>query len=264
MRRSQNARRVRPFVVTLLLVTLAPVASADTLAQFQEPARGTDQSWTFTIANDEAYLPHAVIFLNPLAAPSFELSVTAPNGTTVFDHKGQRGIQTLPGLAPEGEYRIRMTGSGTFVMTRHFLGTFRDYEREGNATTVRNATVTDVNRTLQGTEAWFLQAASSWYVHVTGNVSVEWDNVGAKDVAATALHLETPVNQTASSPLPYLLLVRGAPGTRYSIHLDPAPDIAPAPASTTPAAKSPGPGLALVACAALIGAVALRRLRPKA
>lgn len=253
---------MRLLLAALVACMLFPVASAETLASFQEPHTGADQVWDFTLDNDDAYVPHVVLFMNPVRSPSFEISVYAENGTKIFDHKGARGVQTLQALEP-GHYRFGVTGAGTFLATRHFLDAHPEHTRVNGTLTSTNVTTTDVSRVLEApTEAWLLVPQQSWHVHVTGNVSVEWSSFNAADLASSAKHLTTPVNETAVYPFPVVLLLRGQPGARYEIHMDPAPEV-PSGAPTQ-AAKTPGPASATLACAGVIAAVALRRVRPKA
>lgn len=233
------------------------------IVDLQEPRTAADQVWDFVVEGDEANVQHVVLFLNPLTIAAFDVTVYAPNGTKVFYHHGQRGVQTIPAL-PAGTYRIGVTGSGTFLVTRHYLDTANQEVREDGVLVRKNVTTTDVNRTLQGTEAWLLVPTRPWNVQVEGNVSVQWAPLNLGDPVHAGARLDTPVNRTAEYPIPTLLLVRGAAGTRYSIHLEPAPNAPPTASSAAPpGAATPGPGLALLACAALIAALAWRRARPK-
>jgi len=236
--------RLLPALLVAILCAAPAALAEDTLTSFETPHQGKDAQWTFLVEGREAYNASAVVFLNAVRSP-FEIMVRAQNGTTMFDQKGARGIQTLPPLAP-GRYTVVVKGDGTFSITQRYL------DAAGTA-----GGVTDVNATLGATQGWVIVPSQAWRVFVNGSVSVDWDDLVTAGGSANLERLEAPLNHTILAGRPAFLLLRGDPGSAYSIHLEPAPDLAAA-ASAPPAAKTPGPTLALVACATLL-ALALRR-----
>lgn len=248
MTRGRNLRDVRLVLVAFLaLLTALPSALAvDTLASFQEPRTGTDQVFDFLVQGDEARNASAVLFLNPTKS-SFEILVYAENGTVMFDHRGGRGIQTLPPLEP-GRYRFFLRGAGTFAATSRHLAALNN----------RTPLVTDVERKLaEPAEGYVFVPLQPYEVHVDGNVTVDWMDMTKPDVASGTEHLATPVNRTVPIGKPAYLLVRGAVGTPYTVHLNETtlPD-APTPSSP---AKTPLPGAPLAALGLTLAAWACRR-----
>lgn len=224
----------------LALVLLAPLASAETLANFEEPRKGVDALYPFTISNDEANEPRAVIFRN---APTrgFGLILYDDKGEEVWIKNGTRGVQTFPGF-PAGNYRFFIRGDGWFQVADKFL------DRKDHPTIPH---VLNTTATLEGTDAYVIAPSRNWTIDISGNVSVEyWDMTGISE------NLTAPFNRTARLGSVYVLTVRGEEGAPYSIGFTPVDLPPPEPRRN----DSPAPALPL-ALGAVAAAFALVRFR---
>lgn len=229
----------RLLLALLLLPLAAPLAAATTLSDFEEPQRGEDLVVPFTVTSEEANKPRAIIGRVQPGA-TFTVSVYAPNGSAVYDRRFTSGIQTFPGL-PEGDYRLAIrAGLGEVQVTEKFLD-------RANAT---SAGLTDVSRTLDGTDAWVLSPSRNWRVEVEGEgLKVEVWNLRVPGLPV----LDAPANFTAELGHVYVMTLRGEEATPYRIRLVPI-EAPPAPTNDTPAPAVPA------ALAALVGlALVLRR-----
>lgn len=230
---------MRPVPPLLLLVLLAPAASAATLADFEEPHEGLDKVYPFDLTAEDAEKPHAVVFRSTPGKP-FGLQIVDAKGTEMWIKNGSRGIQTFPTLEP-GPYRFVLRGQGSFQVTDKMLDR-RDHPIIPH--------VLNVSPTLEGpADAYVLAPSSNWTLDVGGNVTVEyWDLAGAAET------VQAPFNRTARWGSAYVLTVRGEPGTPYTIGFTP---------TTLPerARDAPGPALPLAIAAVGLALLAGRRLR---
>lgn len=205
----------RSALLLLALVALAPAAAAqaETLASFEEPHRGVDAVWDFTVLQEEAGEQRALIFRNPVGA-GMGIVIFDSTGKEIFTKNGSRGIQTLPNLTP-GNYRFFVRGSGEFQVTE------KAFERtiEGNVST-----------TLRGADAYVLTPTRHYQVQLDGDVEAEfWD------MTARAETLTPPAARDVKPGKAYILTVRGDEGAQYGIRLTP---------TDAPAEENGTPGLA--------------------
>lgn len=239
---------LRPLAVLLILLTLAPLAGTasaqETLSldDLEEPQKGVpDTVWRLLVTEEQANETRAVVFRNSLRQ-SFNLSIVASNGTTVFEDQGARGVRTLPGLP-----------AGTYTMLIRF--------REGEFQVIGPAFGVNLNASTNGTirgkaDAYVVAVKSGFNLTVSGNVQAEWFDIRLTEPE----HPSMPFTRTALPGSAYVLTLRGAEGTPYSIDLAPTTYVPP---TATPDHSGhdegiPGPGLLLVLLAAL-GAVVVRR-----
>lgn len=220
----------------LLLLLLAPLAGAATLADFEKPYRGAPESGgviPFTVTEEEAGEMRILIYRN---SPTrvFNLSVVGESGKTVFEKAGTRGVQTLPALEA-GNYRFAITRApGEFQLTT------RDLSK-----------LLPVEETLRGpADAFVFVAENRLNLTFEGNVTIEAFNLQ-----------KTPETHPANTTLTiekrevFVFTLTGEEGTPYSITKEDLPD-APPPANETPA-----PGLAALALAAFVAMRARGRRR---
>lgn len=198
----------------LMVVLLLPVAAAqETLADLEEPHRGTDKVWEVTVTPEEADKARALIYRNGPRSV-FGLIVYDASGAEIFSKNGTRGVQTLPAL-PQGAYRFFVRGSGAFQVTDKIVG--RTVE----------APLDDVG--LAGTDAYVLSPRVAENVTIDGSVHVEW-----WDLTDNAVDLAAPFTRHADPGGVYILTIRGDEGALYSLTLVEA-EAPPTPPSGTPA-----------------------------
>lgn len=210
----------------LLLVLLSPTAlAAESLSDLEEPHKGTDKVWDVTVTNAEANARRVLIYRNEVGH-GFGLIIYDSTGAEIFVKNGTRGLQTLPELAA-GEYKFFVRGAGEFQVTDK---AFERIIKENNVST-----------TLRGTDAYVLSPSRYWKVDFTGDVTVEWWALTEK-----AESLTSPVNRTAQAGQGYVMTLRGAEGTPYTISMTP-----------TDAPVTESPSIGLVALLAGVVGVAL-------
>lgn len=222
-------------ILLLVCATCLPHANAqtsETLASLEEPHEGSDRVWDITVTEDEADEDRILIYRNQVGK-RFNVSITNAEGKEIFTKRGDRGVQTLPGL-PAGQYKFFVRGTGAFQVTDKGFGKTIP---EGN-----------VSANLSGTDAYVLTSQKYYNVSFTGNVSVEW-----LSLVSSPDGFEAPGMRLAQAGLPYIITLRGNEDAPYTISFD----LAPAP--PTVEKDTPAPGMALVVFAALGGAFLLRR-----
>lgn len=235
-------RLVLLLVLVLLLAPLA--AAAPPLASLQEPVHSEPPAGAvaaFTPTSDEVARQHYVVIqtgVNYLV----RLKLVDEGGRTVWEEpSATNGIRPFPSNLSAGTtYKLVIAGPADVQVTSRALRTVADTQP------------TNVSDTLDGTHAWLFQSSKGWKVRVEG-ADAEWRKLAGNSVFGNGT-----ATFDAVPGQPYVLTLRGEPGSTYAIDMEEHEF-----ASQTPATKE-SPGAPLAIALAMVALAALVRARRRA
>lgn len=247
MTRVLRAPRAPAALAFVLLALLAPAASAQrtlSLDDLEEPQKlPADGNLRVIVTEEQANDPRAIIFRNPIRS-GFGLAVIDPAGRTVYEDNGSRGVQTLPGL-PAGTYTFLVRfREGEFQVVGPAFGVNRNESANGSI----------VGRA----DAYVVAVRSGYNFTVSGDVEAEWFDIRMTEPE----HPSIPFTRTGVPGGAYVLTIRGAEATPYSIDVEPTTYVPPTATPDHSAHEEnglPGPGIVLLLLVAVLVALARRR-----